>query len=219
MYRSLLKPWHDSSGAIWESCLDAEIVAHYGQPQELLTDPRIDLALIDLSPLPRLGIKGSEPERWLRPQGYTIDEALNHGYQQKDGSLICRLASNELLWLSGLNSPTQAVEISQPDVRCYSLPRQDSHVEFMIIGGSSANMMAKLCGVDLSPQTFDNFEIAQTSVARLSAIIIRANVARYPAYRILLDSASARYFWQCLLDAMAEFDGKVVGFRALPQTT
>ena len=218
MYRSLLTAWHQSSGAVWESCLDSEVVAHYGESEDSLTDSPKDLALIDLSPLPRVGIKGSEPERWLQPQGYTIDEALNKAYQQEDGSLICRLSTNELLWLSRLHSPTRVVEISQPDGRCYPLARQDSHVEFIIVGRSSANMMAKLCGVDLTPQVFENLRVVQTSVARLSAIIVRADIAAYPGYRILVDSASARYFWQCLLDAMAEYDGKVVGFRALAQT-
>jgi len=219
VYRSLLTPWHESSGAVWESCLDSEVVAHYGESEDSLMDSPKELALIDLSPLPRVGIKGSEPERWLQPQGYTIDEALNKAYQQEDGSLICRLSTNELLWQSGLNSPTRVVEMPQPDARCYPIRRQDSHVEFIIVGRSSANMMAKLCGVDLTPQVFKNFKVAQTSVAKLSAIIVRADIAAYPGYRILVDSASARYFWQCLLDAMAEYDGKVIGFRALPQAT
>ena len=215
MYRSLLTPWHEASGAVWEHCLDSELVAYYDKPQEFLTDSSTDLALIDISPMPRVGIKGREPERWLHIQRYVIDEALNKAYLQEDGSLIARLADNELLWLSGVRTPVRSAEVSRSNARCYSLPRQDSHVEFMIVGRLSAEMMAKLCGVDLSPQVFDNLDIAQTSAARVSAIIIRADVAMIPAYRILVDSASDRYFWHCLMDAMGEFNGCVVGSHAL----
>ena len=76
-------------------------------------------------------------------------------------------------------------------------------------------MFAKICGVDLRPGKFDDLAIAQTSIARISAIAIRDDRGGQPAYHLLCDSASANYFWDCLLDAMAEFDGRPVGLAAL----
>lgn len=70
--------------------------------------------------------------------------------------------------------------------------------------------MAKLCGVDLRPQTF-----APGSVARISVIVINAAIAELPALHILCDRASASYFWDALLDAMAEFGGQPVGIDSL----
>ncbi len=35
------------------------------------------------------------------------------------------------------------------------------------------------------------------------------------AYHLFADNPSAEYFWDCLLDAMAEFDGRPVGLTAL----
>ncbi len=37
------------------------------------------------------------------------------------------------------------------------------------------------------------------------------------AYHLLADSASALYLWDCLVEAMAEFDGAVVGTEALEE--
>src|SRR5262249_50805091 len=67
----------------------------------------------------------------------------------------------------------------------------------------------KLCGVDLSPDRFADGAIAQTSVARLSAIVIRHDVADMLAFFLLAETASAEYLWDCLDDAMKEFEGRV----------
>ncbi len=76
-------------------------------------------------------------------------------------------------------------------------------------------MFAKLCAVDLRSQSFANHRIAQTSVARANAIVIRANLAQTLVYHLLVDSASADYFLPVLLDAMSEFGGGLVGYQAL----
>ena len=76
-------------------------------------------------------------------------------------------------------------------------------------------MFAKLCAVDLRPAKFADLSIAQTSVARLSAIVIRDDRADSLAYHLLADSASAAYLWECLFDAMTEFDGRPVGLTAV----
>ncbi len=76
-------------------------------------------------------------------------------------------------------------------------------------------MFAKLCGVDLRPHKFGDGAIAQTSIARLNAIVLRADVGETLAYYLLTDIASASYMWASLRDAMDEFDGLPVGLGAI----
>jgi sarcosine oxidase subunit gamma len=76
-------------------------------------------------------------------------------------------------------------------------------------------MFAKICGVDLRPAHFPIGAIAQTSVAKMSAIIIRADLGSTIAYHVCADIASADYLWTCLEDAMAEYGGRIVGLAAL----
>ena len=61
----------------------------------------------------------------------------------------------------------------------------------------------------------DPLQVAQTSIARLNAIVIRDDVADIRAFHLLADTASAGYWWDCLLDAGAEHDMGVVGLDAL----
>lgn len=70
-------------------------------------------------------------------------------------------------------------------------------------------MMAKLCAVDLRPHRFTDLCAAQTSVARLNSIVLRADTANQLTYHLLADSASAVYLLACLIDSAAEFGGRL----------
>jgi sarcosine oxidase subunit gamma len=48
--------------------------------------------------------------------------------------------------------------------------------------------------------------IAQTSVARLSAIVIAARIGAKSGFHLLSDVSTSQYLWDCLADAMLEFD-------------
>ena len=78
-------------------------------------------------------------------------------------------------------------------------------------------LLAKICAVDLRLERFADLRIAQTSVARSNCVVIRADLGALPAFHLLGDSASAEYMWDCLLDAMAEFDGGPIGLDILRQ--
>ena len=76
-------------------------------------------------------------------------------------------------------------------------------------------MFAKLCDVDLRTCKFDDLAISQTSVAHISGVVIRDDRGGQLAYLLLCDSASAAYLWDCLVDAMTEFNGRPVGLAAI----
>jgi sarcosine oxidase, subunit gamma len=90
----------------------------------------------------------------------------------------------------------------------YPVPRRDSHAWFALEGSPLPSMMAKICGVDLRPERFSDLAIAQTSVARINAIVLRADRPD-PIFHLLADSASAAYFLDCLRDAALEFDQSI----------
>ena len=101
-------------------------------------------------------------------------------------------------------------ELSDANYQCYPVRRQDSHYWFSLTGERCPEMFAKLCAVDLSADTFDNLGVAQTSVARTSAIILRHDTENMLRYYLLGDSSTMLYMWTCLVDAMDEFNGQVV---------
>lgn len=179
------------------------------------------LGLADLSPLPRIGFKGRNVLPRLTAQGVELEDHPNRAFRQEGGNLAAVLARTEVLLLAPLASdatPLMALvdgwSLDQAD-GCYPAPRQDSHYWFQVTGAHAGAMFAKLCAVDLRPDQFPDLAIAQTSVARSNTVVIRDDLGAIPAFHLLGDSASAGYMWECLLDAMREFNGAPIGLDAL----
>jgi len=99
--------------------------------------------------------------------------------------------------------------------RVYSLPRRDSHCWFALTGEHASATLAKLCGVDLRTHKFAECSVAQTSLARVNAIIVRHDLATTACWFVLSDVSSAEYLWDALLDAMVQLKGSAVGMAAL----
>ncbi len=220
IYRQLVE-----RGAEFAEIAGAACAMDFGGDLEADVALARSLAICDLSALPRAGFKGREARSWAGAQGLAISPDNNFSVIQEDGALVARLADSEILILSdlacesGLCAAITEAWSPDPDPGVYPVPRGDTNCWFMISGVHADAMFAKLCGVDLRPHKFPNLAIAQTSIARLNGIVIRADLADSPgdclAYHFLTDSASAGYTWMCLLDAMAEWGGATVGLAAL----
>src|SRR5262249_10946210 len=153
------------------------------------------MALADLSVLPHGGLKGRGTVEWLTSQGLTIGADSNKAYLQADGELAARLAPTEIFLLDSLQGTGRLINklstawqwapTAPRPQQGYPTPRQDSHAWFMVTGEKSAEMFAKICGVDLRPHHCPVGAIAQTSIAKMSGIIIRADLGKTLAYHLL----------------------------------
>ncbi|MDH3715740.1 MAG: sarcosine oxidase [Gammaproteobacteria bacterium] len=213
LYRTLL-----NHGAVFASIGDSAIAAHFGRDDEARAARQLGIS--DLSPLPRTGFKSKNTVAWLEKQGVAIPERPNRSTVQNDGSLVARLSNDEhviLASLGGSGLPARLDEAWQIDTSrmCYRMPRAHSYTWLAVTGEHSGTMFSKVCGVDLRLHKFPLGEIAQTSLARINALIIRADMGSTAAFYVLADSASAEFLWMCLIDAMQEFTGIPVGVDAL----
>lgn len=183
------------------------------------------LAIADLSPLPRTGFKGAGAVEWLQSQGVAVGPESNRGYRQARGETALRLAPTEILLIDSLTGSggfigkldaawSWSAEKPRRPIG-YPMPRADSHCWFTISGEHAATMFSKICGVDLRPAKFASGSIAQTSLAKMSGIVLRQDFGSVLGFHLLADSASADYLWDCLIDAMSEFDGGPIGLKAL----
>ncbi|GAA5002273.1 sarcosine oxidase [Acinetobacter puyangensis] len=173
-------------------------------------------ALLDLTNLSRVGFRGIASADYLHDLGYQLPDVANTALAQDNDEWVARLSLTEYLLLGTLNDFGEHVASIEKNWQVsehanYLLPRQDSHAWFQISGRCIVDVMAKLCGVDLSHSVFSTGQVAQTSVARINAIIINVSSPDLAKFNILCDRASAVYLWQVLLDAIAEFDGQVIG--------
>ncbi|WP_191487597.1 sarcosine oxidase subunit gamma [Pseudomonas sp. FEN] len=166
--------------------------------------------LSDLTDLPRVGFRGRDSARYLQARGFSLPERPNCCVSQEDGSQVISLSASEYLLLGSPRD--QGRRIAAEEARWeldahanYLLPRQDSHAWLQLSGERIAEVMAKLCGVDLRPQAFGPGAVAQTAAARINVIVINPPATELATFHILFDRASLSYFRDALLDALEEF--------------
>jgi sarcosine oxidase subunit gamma len=223
--RSCIYRLLQQAGARFAPISDAAIAVDFGKPIEAEAAQARTMGIADLSVLPRTGFKGVGTVEWLTSQCLAIGPDSNRAYPQPGGELAARLAPTEIFLIDSLAATGELIRrlnaawswgSERPRTLIgYPMPRSESHAWFMVTGERASAMFAKICGVDLRLHRFAGGAIAQTSVAKMSAIVIRADLGGTPAFHLLADSAAAEYLWTCVLDAMAEFDGAPVGWSAL----
>jgi sarcosine oxidase subunit gamma len=206
----------EAAHATWRDLGDAAIADAIGGQTGA---PKLVIA--DLSPLPRLGFKGRGTLEAMRARGVTLEVTPNRAFRQADGGLCLVLAPGEVILLSNLAGDGAHFDRwladwrIEDEERTYPLLRRDSHAWLAVAGADAPAMFAKICAVDLRPEKFANLDIAQTSAAKMTAIITRADIGNVITFHVLADSAAALYFSTCLLDAAEEFQGRFVGIKAL----
>ncbi|PWJ87437.1 N-methylglutamate dehydrogenase subunit D [Mesorhizobium loti] len=176
-----------------------------------------NVVIRDLSTLPRIGFKGNGTTKWLSSKVSAVPDVPNKAIALSDGSLIARLGKEEYLVLpdpdavgnvcSDLEASWNADDASGERRIGYPLPRADSHSWLHLEGRCIAQMMAKICGVDLRRDRLLQGEVVQTVVARISAVLIREMKDGPYGLHMLTDFASADYLWDVLQDASTEFGG------------
>jgi sarcosine oxidase subunit gamma len=216
-FRSILEAAHDGASARWELVNYSRVVSTYGETELERKQAFKQLAVLDLSPLPRFGLKGLNTSAWLANHDVNIGDTPNWAYPQNDGCLVARLSQRELLFLCDPAHPSMAADHQYftPGRDCYTIRRQDTHYWFALSGTMAPPMLAKLCGVNFAPPAFANHRVAQTQVAGTSAIVVRHDLRETLAYYLLGDSACSTFMWTCLVDAMQEYDGRMLGMLAL----
>ena len=202
--------WHQAQGAR----LHGQLVESY-----IAGDDHGQCGLTDLTGLPRLGFKGADTIAWLAAQGAAIPQLANQALCERGVSTI-RLSANEV-FLAAYEAGDQvdaqfatlrSAQSHDLEPRNYLLERAHSHACFALSGRDCSTMLAKLCGVDLGADHFPPLAVAQTSLARINAIIVRLDDRAHPSFLVFVDMSSAEYLWQALLDAMHEFGGGALAY-------
>lgn len=222
-YRSFVYRQLQAAGANFIQCRQGAIAADFGAAEAEKALIR-RLGLIDLTPLPRLGFKGAGIPEWLQGRGVGLPQTPNSALIDKSYGLVARLGHSEILMIAsrpahGDSYESLALAWNDGDVEKPAqgniLLRAHSHACFALSGEYADKVFAKLCAVDLCPTSFMNGSVALTSVARVAAIIIRSDCNTILSFRLLVDGSYAEYLWDCLTDAMTEYDGGLVGAGAL----
>ena len=87
--------------------------------------------------------------------------------------------------------------------------------EYRIVGPKAPRLLSKVCGLDFDTAAFPDRRARETSLARVKALVVRADAGELPAYRVLGGRALGAYVWDILMEAGAELGIAPIGAAAL----
>ncbi|MBM3487874.1 MAG: hypothetical protein FJX67_14785 [Alphaproteobacteria bacterium] len=160
-------------------------------------------SLRDRSLEPRAGVKGPGAPAFLAAHGIVTDGIANRAARHPAGGLVAMLSGTEVLILGAAAAPFADYGSGAPLAPgVYPVPRFGGTYWFSLAGPGAPALLATLCGVDLRPHRFADLAIAQTMIARVSAVIVRDD-ADGLGFHIVGDITLAPY----VADALRKAEG------------
>jgi heterotetrameric sarcosine oxidase gamma subunit len=172
---------------------------------------RTRVGLADASGRGLLRVRGREADSALRPIWNNAPAAVGDVARVEEGALA-RLRADEFLFM-GLNP---SAEIGPLEARIAAAPHSgvltvtDVTHGFgllRLVGRRAPDVLPKLCGLDFADAAFPDCHAAQTSLAKITALIARLDESSSPAYWVMVERSLAAYVWDTVWAAMREFDG------------
>lgn len=74
-----------------------------------------------------------------------------------------------------------------------------------LVGVAAPELLSKICGLDFHDMVFANMRVAQSSAAKIKALIARYDQDKTPAYFLHVNRPLGQYFWETIWEAGQEF--------------
>lgn len=158
--------------------------------------------LVDLTAQPRFGIKGPGSSAWLKGCGITLPPVNRIG---RHGDLrVLRLGGEDFLVVDGELDTLTARWNNATGPRGYWSWREEGWAWMRLSGPAVDGIMARLCALDLRAGRFCEDEIAQTRVAQLEAVLVRAG----EGFDVFFDIAATAFFVRTVILAAKQAAGE-----------
>lgn len=176
------------------------------------------LSLVDRSRAPYAGLKGPRAAEWIAQ--HTLLPGNNQALLTECGQLLLQLAPEEFLLCcpdedrtAEASSPLAfpAFELSgDVEPGLVPVPRSDMNAWMSLeeTGGqdAAAQRLATLCAIDFREPHFPSLRLAQTSLARTNAIILKQDIETSAGlvrrFHIFADWSTSSYLWRAIAEAL-----------------
>ncbi len=170
-----------------------------------------DLRIMDCTPLAKVLVRASAGGKVARALGVPLGRAA----RDEHGTLIVGSGPGEWLLIASPGAGAAVVERLEevPDVGLVSVfDVTHGRALMRITGARAADLLAKVCGVDLSEEVTPDGAAFRSSVAKLVTDVVRDDLGGERSYLLHCERSSGQYLFDALLDAGDEFGIEVEGF-------
>lgn len=162
-----------------------------------------------------LHIRGREARRVLA-QVYDLEETdVGQVRLVADGTLVCLRPDECVLLTSDVQAALKRLKGVSSSRLLTLTDVTHGRAMILITGLRAADVLPKVCGLDFSARRFPDHYAAQTMLAKVRALVIRADSGDLPVYTVVVDRSLATYVWEVVYDATREFSGLILSKDAL----
>jgi heterotetrameric sarcosine oxidase gamma subunit len=172
-----------------------------------------DLRIMDCTPLAKVLVRASTDGEVAR----TLDVPFGRAARDERGTLVAGSGPGEWLLLAPPGaSATVAGRVKEVQDEGLVSVFDATHGRALmrITGARAADLLAKVCGVDLSEEVAPDGAAFRSSVAKLVTDVVRDDRDGVRSYLLHCERSSGQYLFDALIDAGDEFGIEVEGFVA-----
>ena len=233
MRRSALHAAHVAAGARLGEYDGWQCPEGYAGVEDELHAVRNGVGLADVSPVVKLDVRGNDTlhalARRLVPSTPAAGSVTRlstpvptmEADRQPDGLLCCLTQDHARLFVSadaavGIKARwTRAHAADTRPVRARLTDVTSAYTLVQVSGPRSRELLRKLTALDLGAGAFPDLTCAQTSVAGVHTLILRADVRGLLSFQTGCGREFGAFVWDALLDAGNEFDARPFGRTVL----
>ncbi|MHA6794965.1 sarcosine oxidase subunit gamma [Pseudonocardia bannensis] len=176
------------------------------------------LTITDLTPLAKVAVRAPMDGAVQRALGAPFGRAARDGAPALDGTLVVGSGPGEWLVLAPVGTAGEVREqlagiVTEAGEFGTVVDLTHGRALLRLRGEASADLLAKVCAVDLSDAVTPDGAAFRSSVANLVTDVVRDDAGGVRSYLLHCERSSGQYLAAALLDAGAEFGIDVDGFR------
>jgi heterotetrameric sarcosine oxidase gamma subunit len=168
-----------------------------------LQGPGVPAALEKLGAVPAIGaVTGTTVDARRKGEGVEVQ--------------IARLAATEAWLTTGAGDHDRVLSATEgllQDGSVFDLTSSFSGVQ--LVGPHSANVVASLTDLDLRPTSMPDGACAQTTLAEVYGLIVRADMGELLSYTLYFGREYGMYVWKSLMEAGEAYGMALIGSEAL----
>jgi heterotetrameric sarcosine oxidase gamma subunit len=194
-----------------------QVVQWFSSVEQEIAAARQRVALCDQSQRAKLTIEGEAAGALLEAR----DLAVNGGLKTVEGHLYRLRPDRFFISLDERNAAAAVRRLDDMAQAATSLITvtevTHANAELWLIGPHSAELLGRLCSLDFYASQFPNGAAKQSSVAKITQLIIRQDRGGLPAYALIGPRSLASYLWQTIFEAGKDLGLQLMGNIAFEQ--
>jgi len=230
---SPMQPWHEANGAT--PLLAGQWIRpeHYGDPPAEVRAVREDVGIIDVSPIGKIDLRGTDVpkllefvyvNKWSRlgvgkvrygvmcgEDGVILDDGVTGRLAESHYMMSTTSGGAGTVW----NWLDEWLQTSFPDWDVRMTAVTDGYASINVAGPRSRELVTSLTDIDLSPDVFPYMEVRTGTVAGVAGCFVwRIGFTGELSYEIHIPAGHGLEVWEALLESGADSGVRPFGVEA-----